>query len=206
MKYAILVILAVAAALGVTMYVQNPQGSLPVLIEEPQLADADVKAHAEIEAAADVLQAQDVDPAESIAEMEVTAYTPDLEELRYTDEAGNEHVFKVEVVSKLAEVQKGLMFRHDMPENQGMLFVFPAEAERGFWMKNTYIPLDMFFMKSDGTIVKVHKGAIPRDLTVIYSEGKAQYVLEVNAGVADKFGIKAGDKFHHEIFINKLAE
>ena len=132
----------------------------------------------------------------------ITAYVPELETVSYTDGNGKTHVLNIEVVSKAAEIQKGLMFRHELPEDQGMLFVFGAEDERAFWMKNTYIPLDMFFIKADGTIQSIHKNAVPLDTSIIRSNGPAQFVLEANAGIADKLGIKAGDKFHGENFAN----
>lgn len=133
---------------------------------------------------------------------EIRAYEPTLEELSYVDDNGETHMLHVEVVSKPAEVQKGLMFRHELPEDQGMLFVFGQEGERSFWMKNTYIPLDMLFIRADGTVQSIHKNAVPLDTSIIHSGGPAQFVLEVNAGVADKLGAKAGDKLHNENFAN----
>lgn len=94
------------------------------------------------------------------------------------------------------EWQKGLMYRESLAENSGMLFVFPEEAERSFWMKNTKIPLDAIFVSANLTVVNV------RTMEPCYedpcrnyeSDGLAKYVLEVNKGVAEKNGIATGSK------------
>lgn len=112
------------------------------------------------------------------------------------------HDFTVEVALTPAQQQKGLMNRTEMAKDAGMLFFFGEEAERSFWMKNTLIPLDMIFIKGDGTIVKVHDSAIPNDLTSVKSGAPASAVLELNGGVAKTLGIKAGDKVHHAFFGN----
>lgn len=114
--------------------------------------------------------------------------------------AGETHSFKVEVVTTPEDQAKGLMFRESMPEDEGMLFYFGDEAERGFWMKNTLIPLDMIFIKSDGTIHRIHENAIPHDLTSVASFGKVSAVLEVNGGISRKLGFKAGDQVKHAVF------
>ena len=87
---------------------------------------------------------------------------------------------------------KGLMFRTEMPEDHGMIFVFPDEDDRGFWMKNTLIPLDIVYLDADGRVVSV-KSMVPRDLNPVPSDGPAMYAIELNAGVAAKTGVKAGD-------------
>lgn len=87
----------------------------------------------------------------------------------------------------------GLMFREKMEMNQGMLFIFPEEEEQGFYMKNTVIPLDIIFVNSKKQIVKIYKNAKPFDTTDLPSVKPCQYVVEVNAGFTDKFGIKEGD-------------
>ncbi len=88
----------------------------------------------------------------------------------------------------------GLMYRTDLPENNGMIFLFDAPKIVTMWMKNTYIPLDMIFFNSDGIITHIHKNAIPHNETIISSQTPAVGVLEVNAGFAQKHGIGIGNK------------
>jgi len=88
----------------------------------------------------------------------------------------------------------GLMFRDRMDETQGMLFIFPEESEQAFWMKNTILPLDIIFVNSKMDIVKIQKNAEPYSEKSLPSIKPAQYVVEVNAGYCDKFGVKDGDK------------
>lgn len=92
---------------------------------------------------------------------------------------------------------KGLMFRESLPDDGGMLFVFPDEKERAFWMKNTRIPLDMLFISADKRIVSIRKNAVPCTTLACpsYASGeRAMYVLEVNAGFADAHVIGIGDR------------
>lgn len=89
--------------------------------------------------------------------------------------------------------ETGLMYRQKLEKNHGMLFVFPNEQPRGFYMKNTYIPLDLIFLNSKNKIVSIAKNAKPEDLSTIPSEVPAQYVLEVNAGLADLWNLQVGD-------------
>lgn len=161
---------------------------------------------AEEPAGAEERQAGQVDKDDAYKDMELSTYEPDYEEIVYKDDSGKSHVFQIEIASSPSAVQQGLMYRRHMDEDKGMLFVFSRPEERNFWMKNTFIPLDLFFIKADGTIHKIHKGAIPQDTTLISSDGPVQYVLELNAGMAEKYGIKAGDRFEYDLFVNKLAE
>ena len=115
---------------------------------------------------------------------------------------GKSHLFHIELALTPQQQAQGLMGRTEMAEDAGMLFLFPAEGERGFWMKNTLIPLDMIFIKKDGTIHHVHDSAKPNDLTSVKSNGPVLAVLELNGGVAKKLGIVAGDKVKHPFFGN----
>jgi len=92
------------------------------------------------------------------------------------------------------ERAQGLMFRTEMAENQGMLFIFPSEARQSFYMKNTVIPLDMIFINSKLEIVTIHKNTKPYDLNSYASTAPAQYVLETIAGYTEKHNINVGDK------------
>lgn len=113
---------------------------------------------------------------------------------------GEKLVFDAEIARSPNELAYGLMNRKSMPADHGMLFVFREEAERSFWMKNTLIPLDMIFIRADGTINSIHPSAIPHDLTPIYSKGPALAVLELNGGRAADLGIKPGDRVIHKTF------
>ncbi len=93
---------------------------------------------------------------------------------------------------------EGLMWRKYMPENRGMLFIFDDQEILTFWMKNTYIPLDMIFADKSGRIVSIHRNATPLNETSISSIEPAEYVVEVNAGFCSRYGIKAGDKIEFE--------
>ncbi len=81
-----------------------------------------------------------------------------------------------------------------------MLFVFDPPQRVAFWMKNTLIPLDMIFIDETGAVSSVHEGAIPGDLTPIEGGDSVFAVLEINAGLAARYGIKAGTQMRHEIF------
>lgn len=92
------------------------------------------------------------------------------------------------------ERAQGLMYRTEMEENQGMLFIFPYEARQSFFMKNTVIPLDMLFINSKLEIVTIHKNTKPYSLESSASTAPAQYVLETIAGYTDKYNVQEGDK------------
>ena len=114
-----------------------------------------------------------------------------------TDEAT--HYFTVQLADKPREHRIGLMFRESMPADHGMLFDFERPDRRSFWMKNTYIPLDIIFIRSNGRIANIERGEA-ESLASIRSRGRVQAVLELNAGTAEKLGIASGDLVRHEIF------
>lgn len=101
---------------------------------------------------------------------------------------------QVELAYEEATRTKGLMYRKTMAEDEGMLFLFPFEAERAFWMKNTYLALDIIYFDREFKVVSISKNARPHTTTPRKSDGMAQYVLEVNAGLADKWGLTKGSK------------
>ena len=98
----------------------------------------------------------------------------------------------VEIAETEAEREKGLMFRKELPEGQGMLFDFHREQEVGFWMQNTYIPLDMIFIRGDGRILRIAENTEPLSTRIIPSDGPVRAVLEVIGGTARKLGIAPG--------------
>lgn len=110
--------------------------------------------------------------------------------------------FRVELADNDQSRSRGMMFRTGMAPDAGMLFDFKQEQMASFWMRNTLLPLDMLFIKADGTILNIHQRAIPRDETGINSAGPVRAVLEVNGGTAARLGIKAGDRVEHAIFGN----
>jgi hypothetical protein len=113
--------------------------------------------------------------------------------------SGGARVFQVEVMRTAEEKARGLMFRQFLPEERGMLFDFGRNEPVSMWMRNTYIPLDMLFIRSDGVVHHIHERAQPLDETPISSRGDVRFVLEVNGGVAAKFGLKAGDRVSHAL-------
>jgi uncharacterized membrane protein (UPF0127 family) len=102
--------------------------------------------------------------------------------------------FKVELAVTPEEQSRGLMFRKNLASDGGMLFVNKGDELRSFWMKNTYIPLDILFINSSNEVKHIHYGAKPLDETSIHSQYPVQYVLEVNAGKARRCNIRQGTK------------
>jgi len=109
--------------------------------------------------------------------------------------AGLDATVDAEIAERDEHRTRGLMFRKELGEHQGMLFIFEAEQALGFWMRNTCLPLDMLFVGSDGTIVGIEEN-VPTLNDGHYAPGacKARYVLEVNAGWSRRHGVKAGQK------------
>ncbi len=114
--------------------------------------------------------------------------------------ATGKHSFQVEVVDNDADRAKGLMYRKELPADRGMLFDFKREQDVSFWMQNTYIPLDMIFIRGDGRILRIQENAEPLSTRLIPSGGPVLGVLEVIGGTARKLGIKPGDQVAHPIF------
>ncbi|MEO1486425.1 MAG: DUF192 domain-containing protein [Bacteroidota bacterium] len=111
-------------------------------------------------------------------------------------EAENETILAqldIEFAESEYEIQTGLMYRNTMKKNQGMLFVFPNNDVRSFYMKNTNIPLDIIYINSEFKIVSFQKNAKPLDETSLNSRLPAKYVLEINAGLSDTWGLSEGD-------------
>ncbi len=110
------------------------------------------------------------------------------------------HVFTVELAVSDEERQKGLMFRRSLPESQGMLFDFKTDQDVSMWMRNTYVSLDMIFIRGDGRIQRIAENTQTESDRIIPSGGPVRAVLEVVAGTAKKFGIAAGDRVASPIF------
>ncbi len=110
------------------------------------------------------------------------------------------HVFAVEIADTDAARAKGLMYRKELPEGRGMLFDFHGEQDVSFWMENTYIPLDMIFIRGDGKILRIAENTEPLSTRLIPSGGPIRAVLEVIGGTARKLGIEPGDQVAFPIF------
>ncbi|HVY56705.1 MAG TPA: DUF192 domain-containing protein [Xanthobacteraceae bacterium] len=110
------------------------------------------------------------------------------------------HVFAVELAVNDEERSRGLMYRKELPEGRGMLFDFKRDQEVAMWMKNTYIPLDMFFIRSDGRIARIAENTQPLSTAIIPSGGPVRAVLEVPGGTAQRLGIAVGDRVAHPMF------
>lgn len=116
------------------------------------------------------------------------------------------HPFHVELALTKEQQTHGLMNRTKMSADEGMLFFFGTPEIRTFWMRDTLIPLDMLFIGVDGTILKIHEKAQPRDVHPVSSDQPCIAVLEVLGGTAERLQVKAGQKVHHIFFGNSLAE
>ncbi len=113
---------------------------------------------------------------------------------------GRRHAFRVEIADEDGEHARGLMFRRTLAPDAGMLFLFPDDRVQAFWMKNTYVPLDMLFVAADGRIADLHENAWPLDETPIRSDRPVRAVLEVVAGTVRRLGIRVGDRVLHRAF------
>ena len=102
--------------------------------------------------------------------------------------------FDIEIADDEYETQTGLMHRKSMADKNAMLFIFPDMRPRSFYMKNTYIPLDIIYLDSDNTIVSIQENTRPLDQSSLPSNAPAQYVLEINGGLSQQFSIAAGDR------------
>lgn len=115
-------------------------------------------------------------------------------DLEVIDVIINGNVIKAELARTETEKARGLMFREELDSDAGMLFVYQTEDERGFWMKDTYVSLDIIFINKERQVVSISSNTKPNQTDEIYySDGKAMYVLELNAGKAEELEIKTGN-------------
>lgn len=114
--------------------------------------------------------------------------------------AGHETPIDVEIAEGPKEKELGLMFRTELNEGTGMLFPYEAPREVTMWMHNTYIPLDMVFIRADGVVHRIEARAQPMSDRVIYSQGPVAAVLELPGGAAERLGLKPGDRVRHAYF------
>jgi uncharacterized membrane protein (UPF0127 family) len=120
-------------------------------------------------------------------------------ELEFLKKDGKTFVSKIdiEIADNTQERMQGLMYRKEMDEDKGMLFIFQEYEQQGFYMKNTIMPLDIIFLDSTKQIIKIFKNTIPFSEKTIPSGKPAMYVVEVNAGYTDRNGVEVGDKVEY---------
>lgn len=113
--------------------------------------------------------------------------------------ASGEKSFGLEIADTDQKRSAGLMYRKDFPADRAMIFVFGEERPVMMWMANTPLPLDMLFIRNDGSIARVAENTVPFSKDIVASGEPVAFVIEVNAGIAAKLGIKAGDTVKHRI-------
>jgi uncharacterized membrane protein (UPF0127 family) len=118
-----------------------------------------------------------------------------LEQAALTISSSNgEHRFTVEIARTPEEQAQGLMFRNEVPGDRGMIFPYDPPVQVSFWMKNTFVPLDMIFIGPDGKIGRIAANTVPMSLDPVPSIDPVSAVLEIAGGRAAALGIKEGDK------------
>jgi uncharacterized membrane protein (UPF0127 family) len=114
--------------------------------------------------------------------------------------AATVHVINVEIADTPQEKAQGLMFRTSLADDQGMLFFYDTPQEITMWMRNTYIPLDMVFIRADGVVHRIAARTEPLSEAIIGSRGDVSACLELAGGAAERLGLKAGDRVEHRFF------
>ena len=109
----------------------------------------------------------------------------------------SEYIFNIEIAVTEKERSRGLMYRKELKQTEGMLFLYPEKQIIKMWMKNTLIPLDMIFINNNGKIMDIFKMTIPKDLTPIGPDVKLKGVLEINGGLTSYLNINKGDFIIH---------
>jgi uncharacterized protein len=117
-----------------------------------------------------------------------------------TNQQGRTVAFQVEIADTSAKREMGLQYRRELADDKGMIFLFPEESIQSFWMKNTPIPLDMIFINRQRKIAGIVEQTLPFSLEPRSVTAPSQFVLEINGGLAKKYGLKAGDTVRFEGF------
>ena len=110
------------------------------------------------------------------------------------------HTIDVEVTETPAEKAQGLMFRTRLADTGGMLFFYDTPQEITMWMRNTYITLDMVFIRADGVVHRIEARTEPLSENIVASKGDVTACLELAGGAAERLGLKPGDKVEHRFF------
>jgi uncharacterized membrane protein (UPF0127 family) len=148
-------------------------------------------------------------PAAALAQPpEPTAAQPELpkEKLVIVARDGARHEFQVEMALTPEQQRVGEMFRKSVPPDGGMLFDWGRSQESQMWMENTLVPLDMVFIKADGTIRSIAENTVPESLAVIDSRGPVRATLELAGGTTARLNIRVGDRVEQRIFGNAPGE
>jgi uncharacterized protein len=127
------------------------------------------------------------------------AYAMRRETLKLVTAHGTQ-VIDVEIADTAQEKAQGLMFRTHLDDNRGMLFAYDTPQEITMWMRNTYIPLDMVFIRADGTVHRIEALTEPLSEDIIASRGDVTACLELAGGAAERLGLKPGDRVEHQFF------
>ncbi len=139
------------------------------------------------------------DDPEKVVKTELVVFTKEGELTLFRGETDSVlSKLDIEIADNEYETATGLMYRQEMQDDQGMLFVFPDQAMHSFYMKNTEFDLDIIFVKSDLTVASFQENAQPLSETSMSSKVPVQYVLEVNAGLVSAWGLKVGDRISYE--------
>lgn len=117
-----------------------------------------------------------------------------------TTQDGRQISFQVEVADSPGKREMGLMYRTELADDRGMIFIFPSESQQSFWMKNTPRSLDMIFINRERKIVGIVERATPFSLEPRFVAGKSQFVFEINGGLSQRHGFKAGDSVQFDGF------
>lgn len=136
----------------------------------------------------------------ALAEAQMPVQELPREPLRIVTAGGEAFEFSVEVASTPNQRSIGLMNRERLGWDTGMLFDYGRPRRVSMWMKNTLIPLDMLFIKADGTIANIRERTVPHSLEPIPSKGKVLAVLELAGGSVGRMGLAPGDTVEHAIF------
>jgi uncharacterized membrane protein (UPF0127 family) len=123
-----------------------------------------------------------------------------LDRLWLVPASGPEVPIDIEVAEEPQEKAMGLMFRTELADSKGMLFPYNESRELSMWMRNTFIPLDMVFIRPDGVIHRIEARTEPMSERIINSDGPVSAVLELAGGAAERLGIKAGDRVRYPLF------
>lgn len=130
-----------------------------------------------------------------------------LSSLTYSKPNMCSYINSLEVAKTSQQQQQGLMHRKYLCPKCGMIFVYPRDAMQSFWMKNTYIPLDMIFVNSKGKIINIYIDTIPNNSQIIYSSDEpVQYIIELNANIVQKLNITIGDYVNMGCLADKFTK
>jgi len=129
------------------------------------------------------------------------AFAMRREAMTLVTERGEKQIM-VEITESNDEKMRGLMFRTNLPDDQGMLFFYDQPQDITMWMRNTYIPLDMVFINPDGTIHRIEVRTEPLSERIISSQGNVVACLELAGGASVRLGLKPGDVVRHKLFKN----